>query len=588
MSEPVDDAEPPGRRRLALPTRMGKPRSVPQTYHVEAVRRPSRPGSRAAAERSDEPVAPSPVADEEIVDALLRGGEPFAARLTDRLNEQLEPGEWVVVTIGDVRPGGSVLLKLLFAVQSARNALDIVSGFTAAVMLEVAALLDATLGEPVAVSVAPEAPAVAEAGAATPRTGWEVISPVLAAVGTGIGVIGFVTFVGGVYVWARLNGNGFPAAPALSVFPKQDLLVVGASTLVPQLLVALLIVVVLSGIYLIVRRASRNVGEVERLLLAGEASALSAIGMGLFVALALGATVVLTAGGLEGKDAKLAFVAVGLGGLIGAMVGYATRRFVYLATTSFLVVAVFMGFLAYVRARDDKQVRGAAIIRAGQTPVTGVYLTEGAGRVYLAQIKLDAEDKIVKSYSHIVAVDKSEVSDLAIAGAQLPKQALADAAALKAELCGFQPMLEKPTPGACGPTPTPTTTPVPPKPPAIPVYAGGARTLDAGGTVLFVLPAMKEDAIGVVTFITRKPIRVDGARPRQISLATKPFRGQAGHPIRVQLRLSVRARRALRTAGGAMPVTIRIVAVGATGLASRDGSGCVVLRAAAARAAAKC
>jgi hypothetical protein len=322
-----DEARPRWRRRISWirrPTRLGKPRSVPQTYRVQAVRRPSR--ARSEGERTDESGTPTTVADEEIVDAFLRHGDQFTKSLTLRLDQQLAAGERVGVTVRDVRPGGSVLLELVFTIETARNVLDVVGGFTAAVMLDVAGLLDATLGEPLAVSVAPAPTTATTDGAPTSRTGWDVISPVLAAIGTGIGVIGFVTFIGGVYVWARLNGNGFPAAPALSVIPKQDLLVIGASTLVPQLLVALLAVVVLSGMYLIARQLSKNIGEVEGLILAGETSVLGAIGMGIFVALALGATVIFSAGGLRGEDARLALVGVALGGSATPRSGLCTWR----------------------------------------------------------------------------------------------------------------------------------------------------------------------------------------------------------------------------------------------------------------------
>ena len=104
-------------------------------------------------------------------------------------------------------------------------------------MAAAAEALDAAYGQPVAVSAVLEPVAVAAAAAtAAPKSGWDRVAPVLGAIGTGVGVIGFVTFIGGVTVYARLRAAGFPAAPALGIFPSQDLVVIGAQTLVPEVL----------------------------------------------------------------------------------------------------------------------------------------------------------------------------------------------------------------------------------------------------------------------------------------------------------------------------------------------------------------
>ncbi|WP_028061995.1 hypothetical protein [Solirubrobacter soli] len=547
-------------------------RPIPQTYVVRAVRRT----------RNDAGVTP-PVADEEIVDALLRNRHDFEDGLRIRLDKQFKDCDVVGASLRDVRLGGGVLIDLEFKVKSHRNLVKLSVGFTEGVVLQLGKLLVRVLREPVAVSVTAAPNRRAKATSSKAGGGWGTMTPVLAAIASGIGVIGFVTFVGGVFVWARLNGNGFPAAPALSVYPRQDLLVIGASTLVPQVLIALGAVAGLTAFYLILRQIPR-VKEREQLARAGHLDHLTWPERIVCVLLLIIVSQVPRFLGLT-DEVPLAAPVLVLIAVIAGLIGLATRRFAYVATTAFLGIGVLMSYVAFVRARNDKQIRGAALIRSGQTPVTGIYLTEGAGRVYLAQIEFDRHGVLREDFKHIIGVDKSEVTDLAVAAAQPPEKAFADAQKLKSELCGFQPTPEKPAASGCAPTPTPT----PPKPPAIPLYAGGERTLDPDGTVLFVLPAFKEDAIGVVSFITREPVRVDGAdKPRRISLATKPFRGQAGHPVRIQLRLSTRARRSMRAAGGAMPVSIRIVAVGATGLASRDSSGCVVLRAAAARAAATC
>jgi hypothetical protein len=570
------DREVPVRRE-----RSAAARPIPQTYRVTAVRHPPPVDEPAAAARAGPQAAALPVSDEEIVHALLTRHDDFETRLLTHARERPETAGVKDVELRDVRPASSVLLDLLYHVEAAGSALDAVGAMTGAVILAVAERLEEALGGQVSVAAVPmtAAAAVAAAPAAAPASGWDRLAPVLATIGTGIGIIGFVVFVGGLIVWGRLNGAGFPAAPALSVFPKQDLLVIGAQTLVPQVLVALASVLVLSVIYLIVRNWSSRVGEAEAVLLAGQSTKLSAIGMFLFVFFTLLATVLIFKGDLDGAELWYALLGVVVGAVIAATVSSVTHRFVYLATTSFVLVGVLMSFLAYWRARDDKQVRGAALIRTDHTAVRGLFLTEGAGRVYLAEVKLDDDDQIIDRFSRIIGIDKAQVSDLAIAGAKPVDKALADARGLARELCSRQsPPTSPPKPGAC-----PAVHPL-----RISPYSGGLLTVSSGGAVVVELPSLEQDAKGTVTFVTRERIRIPRSRQRvQIGVARKKISATAGVPIRMQLRLSSRAVAAMDAVGGAMPVQIRIVAKGSSGSTS-DDNGCVVLRSASARATAQC
>ncbi len=72
-----------------------------------------------------------------------------------------------------------------------------------------------------------------------PPTFWSVFLPILGFVGTGIGVLGFVIFFGGFVLWTRFNAVGLPADEAVWHVPREDLVVTGASFLVPALLTAL-------------------------------------------------------------------------------------------------------------------------------------------------------------------------------------------------------------------------------------------------------------------------------------------------------------------------------------------------------------
>jgi hypothetical protein len=68
--------------------------------------------------------------------------------------------------------------------------------------------------------------------------------PVLTVIGTGIGVLGFVIFFGGFIAWTRFDAAGLPANEAVAQIPRNDLIVTGASFLVPALLAALAAVAV--------------------------------------------------------------------------------------------------------------------------------------------------------------------------------------------------------------------------------------------------------------------------------------------------------------------------------------------------------
>ena len=59
----------------------------------------------------------------------------------------------------------------------------------------------------------------------------------VSAVAAGVGVLGFVTLVGGAILHAQLSAAGLPSDQAVSAIPRSTLLVVGARLLVPLLAV---------------------------------------------------------------------------------------------------------------------------------------------------------------------------------------------------------------------------------------------------------------------------------------------------------------------------------------------------------------
>lgn len=74
------------------------------------------------------------------------------------------------------------------------------------------------------------------------------LGTILAAVGSGIGVLGIVAFFGAAILWVRMDEVGAPANEAIAVVPKSVLVTTGASFLVPSVLLA---VALLGAVYLI-------------------------------------------------------------------------------------------------------------------------------------------------------------------------------------------------------------------------------------------------------------------------------------------------------------------------------------------------
>ena len=299
----------------------GRPRTVSKTFRISAVWLPP-PAAKAGREAAEQPeparAAGVRLSDEEVVYGLLTKRESFVERASD----EAESAGVTSVKLEEVRPGGGVAAQIVFGIRVKGTAVAVVAGLAPAVGAGVAEALECAYGQPVAVSALPEPMGAAAPATADPTTGWDRLAPLLGAIVTGVGVIGFVTFIGGVTVYARLRAAGFPAAPALGIFPSQDLVVIGAQTLVPEVLWALGIVVALGFLYALIRRrkhvshasdeeaprgtratrraekgqrtartvllrARNRVNDEEAALLTGHVTPFATIGMFFFVALAL-------------------------------------------------------------------------------------------------------------------------------------------------------------------------------------------------------------------------------------------------------------------------------------------------------------
>lgn len=115
-------------------------------------------------------------------------------------------------------------------------------------------MTDSPLGQANSESLGPQ-PAAPQGGG--DPAGTDLMLKVLGVVGAGIGILGFVTFVGGAIIWTRADEAKLPATEAVSVVPNAVLIATGATHLVSAVLIALLAV----GLIFVVHIWNRLRGE---------------------------------------------------------------------------------------------------------------------------------------------------------------------------------------------------------------------------------------------------------------------------------------------------------------------------------------
>lgn len=120
------------------------------------------------------------------------------------------------------------------------------------------------MAEPATPPAQPQAPAPSTPG----RAFGAGFLPILSFIGTGIGLIGFVIFFGGFITWTRFDAAGLPADQAVARIPRTDLIVTGASFLVPAVVASMGAVALSVVLWDLVignrRRSRREQAEVEQ------------------------------------------------------------------------------------------------------------------------------------------------------------------------------------------------------------------------------------------------------------------------------------------------------------------------------------
>lgn len=382
------------------------------------------------------------VDDYRVIGALNEWRPQIERVLTDQAVRRFGPGYAVRMTEAWI--GGSVhqlvLLSIEKTVRTVAVGIDELRRFVGEIEVTIAQAMDPegnSLEVFVEMRTAPAEPAPATEDSAP----WERIAPILGAVATGIGVLGFVTFVGGATDWARFRATGLPQEQALAVVPTQDLVVVGARTLVPAVVAGLLACVFYAIGRAFFGTAEQRISDTGlRAYVEKHATTIRAVFLLSWFSIFAVAAFLVTLETL-GILQFLVFVPLGLilAGLIYA-VAEATARFAYLALTLFLALSVFMGGIAYARALATPELRAAAIIRENQKALVGFFVAENGSRVYLARLNgnLLREGIIDRSSARLIGVEKSEITDIEVGAPTSPRKALEEAHTLAEELCELE------------------------------------------------------------------------------------------------------------------------------------------------------
>lgn len=251
------------------------------------------------------------------------------------------------------------------------------------------------------------------------------------AVLTGIGVVGLATLVGGGIMFMRFQFLGLPTEQALSVVPKNEMLGIGAETLLPLTFAVLLAVLVVRSV--LVRlpktltwlRAKRR-----RQFFIGVGFALIATWG--YYWIAIGDVDIDTSTVLIGAIAAA-------GGAICAAVGMPApdeHQWGWFAVTVILVVAGVSTGIAWRRTYDDPMARAAAVLRQKDDHgIAGLFVAETSDRVYLARVTdLGRSHRGVNGTGRLISVPIDQASELAIGQNQDLPAALDSARTLLSEL----------------------------------------------------------------------------------------------------------------------------------------------------------
>ncbi len=281
--------------------------------------------------------------------------------------------------------------------------------------------------------------------ACTPSTGTpatnktpDLLLKVAGAIGTGVGVVGFVTLVGGAIEWVRFREAGLPAIQAVSAVPKAELIATGAAAIVPVIAVTIpliLVLLLLDRPLKWLNKRGPGAGGVLRVLVLSIPAALAAY----FLAEKLSAYVYIAA-------FFLAATLAGFSDWVRAERARAagTSAFGWYAAMVLISAGVFASIVGFVDTLDRPKVQSAAVLRKGEDRATpGLYVAETADRIYLGEAVVESEDPVKGKAPNgrILVIPRDVVAGFGVGTYAPLKAALKSARALGKELDSRLPPL---------------------------------------------------------------------------------------------------------------------------------------------------
>lgn len=233
----------------------------------------------------------------------------------------------------------------------------------------------------------------------------------IGSIATGIGVVGFVTFVGGAIEWIRFDRAGIPPTKAVGAVPKTDLIVEGAVGLAPQLLAGLAVVLVLRCFDWLLDFTGLK-GKIKA-------------GAVVFVLTGLGVLYANEVAGLPPEILLLLLVLVAV--LVGFSLWVRTAHddsFLWFAGMLLVSVGLFAAALGFIRTARVPKLQSAAVLRAGErTAIAGLYVAETSDRIYLAEAIAQSDSPALgrAASGRIFVIPRDQVSGFAVGSfASLP------------------------------------------------------------------------------------------------------------------------------------------------------------------------
>jgi hypothetical protein len=292
------------------------------------------------------------------------------------------------------------------------------------------------------------APAAGAAPAPAPATdkapggsGGPTLVTVATAVASGLGVLGFVAFAGGVVLWTRFNEMGLPANHAVSLVAKSELVATGAEFLVPALLLPALIVLIVILI--------DGVGRIgiERTVVLRFVAPVLIVCTGVVFSLATLKVVPLSA----------LFLLLGVSILGGVVVNRCAKLpFAAYCLVVFLAAGAFVIARTYERTANALEVIPMAYARSqpGEEPrvEVGYFVAETSDRILFASVPRGSQNELRE-------FPRSETDDLEVGALASPEEAEQIAARFAYNLCvrllsltpSKHPLTESATP-VCSPS----------------------------------------------------------------------------------------------------------------------------------------